>query len=501
MSRPALRPESSDDVAGSPCPRLAVCQPPRVSTASDDARTEHQIDLEFAMKYLRLMLLSCLLVCSTSMQAAVPQTETETPQQKAARMQWWADARFGMFIHWGLYAVPAGEWNGRKDLAEWFMDQTGIPRAEYEKFAAQFNPTQYDPDAWVRIAKDAGMKYIVITSKHHEGFAMWDTKGTDYNIVKRTPYAKGVLKPLAEAARRAGLHFGTYYSIMDWHDPSQSPAEPGKHYNPTRIDPQKKRAYIAEMKTELAELVHETHTDVLWFDGEWVDWWTNEDGRELYTFLRDLDPNLIINNRVGNSRNGLAGMNKGAGVGDFGTPEQNIPARGFGPGVYWETCMTLNDHWGYNHYDNNWKSPTVVVQNLVDIASKGGNYLLNVGPTAQGEIPPGAVSVLADVGRWMQVNGAAIYATTASPFETKFDWGRVTQGPGKLYLHVFAWPKTGTLSLPIAHAQQAYALVAPDKPLAIRSAVKEVIIELPKQAPDTIDSVIVVQTDGAAQAH
>jgi alpha-L-fucosidase len=163
--------------------------------------------------------------------------------------------------------------------------------------------------------------------------------------------------------------------------------------------------------------------------------------------------------------------------------------------------MTLNDHWGYNHYDNNWKSPTVVVQNLVDIASKGGNYLLNVGPTAQGEIPPGAVSVLADVGRWMQVNGAAIYATTASPFETKFDWGRVTQGPGKLYLHVFAWPKTGTLSLPIAHAQQAYALVAPDKPLAIRSAVKEVIIELPKQAPDTIDSVIVVQTDGAAQAH
>ena len=444
------------------------------------------------MRVLRLILLNCLLVCSLPSLAVAP-PDAETPQQKAQRMQWWTDARFGMFIHWGLYAVPAGEWNGRKDLAEWFMDETGMGRAEYEKFAQQFNPTQYDPDQWVRAAKDAGMKYIVITSKHHEGFALWDTKGTDYNIAKRTPYGKGVLKPLADAARRAGLHFGTYYSIMDWHDPSQAPSEPGKHYNPTKMDPARKHAYIEEMKTELTELVRETQTEVLWFDGEWMDWWTDADGHEMYTFLHRLDPKLIINNRVGRTR-GSQGINHGDGVGDFGTPEQEIPNRGYGADVYWESCMTLNGHWGYNKYDDRWKSPTTVVRNLVDIASKGGNYLLNVGPTAQGVMPADAVAVLAHVGRWMRRNGEAVYATTASPFEKSFPWGRVTRKPGKLYLHVFDWPADGKLTLPIAaHVMHAYTLDATDKPLEIDRGSDAVVVKLPKNAPDDIDSVVVVE--------
>jgi alpha-L-fucosidase len=441
---------------------------------------------------------------------AVP---AETPAQRDARMAWWRDARFGMFIHWGLYAVPAGEWNGRKDMAEWFMDETGISRAQYEKFATQFNPTKYDPDAWVRIAKDAGMKYIVITSKHHEGFAMWDTKGTDYNIAKRTPYGKGVLKPLADAARRAGLHFGTYYSIMDWHDPSQSPAEPGKHYNPTKMDPAKKRAYIEEMKTELAELIRETHTEVLWFDGEWMDWWTNEDGRELYAFLRGLDPNLIINNRIGNSRNGLMGMNKDEGVGDFGTPEQNIPARGFGPGVYWETCMTLNDHWGYNKYDDHWKSPEVVIRNLADIASKGGNYLLNVGPTAEGIIPTPAQQILGDVGKWLAVNGEAIYGTGPTPFSgdhgsyaandksgkpkwiPKWDW-RATSKKGKVYVHLFEWPgKTFHIDAGGIRVKSAWLLAdANHAPLKLAQNGKTLEVQLPEKPLDPIDTVLVLET-------
>lgn len=431
--------------------------------------------------------------------AGVP---AETPQQKAARMKWWTDARFGMFIHWGLYSVPAGEWKGRRDLAEWFMDATAIPRAQYEQFAKRFNPTKYDPDEWVRIARDAGMKYIVITAKHHEGFAMWDTRGTDYNIARRTPYGRGVLAPLAAAARRAGLHFGTYYSIMDWHDPSQSAAEPGKHYNPTRMDPKRKSAYIAEMKVELAELIRETHTEVLWFDGEWVDWWTDADGRDLYAYLRRLDPKLIINNRIGHTRD-AHGVNQGVGVGDFGTPEQEIPPQGYPPGVYWESCMTLNDHWGYNKYDQHWKSPTTVVHNLVDIASKGGNYLLNIGPTAEGVLPAGGVAVLKQVGRWMQANGVSIYGTSASPFPQAFPWGRVTRAPRRLYLHVFDWPAGHELPLPFTGAvHRAYLLTAPNQALEVRRMAGGIGVKLPPAAPDEMDSVIVLEVaDATAQTN
>ena len=426
---------------------------------------------------------------------AVP---AETPQQKAARMKWWTDARFGMFIHWGLYSVPAGEWKGRRDLAEWFMDATGMPRAQYEQFAKRFNPTKYDPDEWVRIAKDAGMKYIVITAKHHEGFAMWDTRGTDYNIARRTPYGRGVLVPLAAAARRAGLHFGTYYSIMDWHDPSQSAAEPGKHYNPTRMDPKRKSAYVAEMKIELAELIRETHTEVLWFDGEWVDWWTDADGRDLYAYLHRLDPKLIINNRIGHTRD-AHGVNQGVGVGDFGTPEQEIPPQGYPPGVYWESCMTLNDHWGYNKYDDHWKSPTIVVHNLVDIASKGGNYLLNIGPTAEGVLPAGGVAVLRQVGRWMHANGVSIYGTSASPFAQAFPWGRVTRAPGRLYLHVFDWPAGHELALPFTGTvHRAYLLTEPNHALKVRRTPGGISVKLPAAAPDDMDSVIVLEVPGAS---
>lgn len=417
----------------------------------------------------------------------------ETPAQKAERLQWWTDARFGLFIHWGLYAVPAGEWKGTTNHGEWFMDSTGIPIAEYEQFAKQFDPQYYDPDAWMRAAKAAGMKYVIVTSKHHDGFAMWDTAATDYNIVKRTPYAKDALKPLAAAARRQGLHFGTYYSIMDWRHPSQR--SPGrKNYNPTTIDPLQKAAYVREMKAELKELVNELATEVLWFDGEWVDWWTCEDALDMMDFLKQLKPDILINNRVLNTRGGMAGISPVDAPGDFGTPEQEVPASGLGPAAYWESCMTMNTFWGYNQFDDRWKSGETLVRNLIDTASKGGNYLLNIGPTAQGELPASSLERLAQIGRWMQVNGEAIHGSRASPFQQAPAWGRVTRKPGKLYLHVFDWPQDGELSLPSQNkVAKAYLLAASTQPLRVTVDAQGTRLQLPKAAPDPVASVIVLE--------
>ena len=262
------------------------------------------------------------------------------------RMQWWRQARFGMFIHWGLYAVPAGEYQGKqvKGIGEWIMAKANIPRDDYEKFAPQFNPTKYDADAWCQMAKQAGMKYIVITSKHHDGFCLFDTPG-QYDIVDATPYAKDLLKPLRAACDRHGLKFCTYYSIMDWHHESQLPAKmkDGKPvWNPTRMVEEQKEDYTNYMKAHLKPLIEDYGTHVLWFDGEWPKWWTDADGQQLYTWMRQLNPKLIVNNRIGSGRKGYSGFSKeGSFAGDFGTPEQEIPATGVDSD--WESCMTMND--------------------------------------------------------------------------------------------------------------------------------------------------------------
>ena len=422
----------------------------------------------------------------------------ETSAQKAERMAWWTDARFGLFIHWGLYAVPAGEWQGKRGYGEWIMEEADIPKAEYERLAERFNPVKYDPEAWARAAKDAGMKYVILTSKHHEGFAMWDTQGTDYNIARRTPYGKGVIEPLAEAARRQGLHFGVYYSIMDWHDPSQRESKPGA-LNPTLIDPAQKARYVRDMKTELRELVERADVDVLWFDGEWVDWWTQEDARDLEAFLRGLKPDIIINNRIFNSREGsMAGISPAGMPGDFHTPEQEVPAKGLGPGNYWESCMTMNQKWGFvNDSEADWKSTGVLLRHLIDSASKGGNVLLNVGPTAEGEFPQRALQRMAGIGRWMQINGEAIHGTSATPLEQTPAWGRITRKPAeggaaeRLYLHVFDWPRDDVLRLPLAQAVSSARLLAdPDARIGIDQGDGELRLRLPAAAPDPEVSVV-----------
>ena len=443
------------------------------------------------------------LACSTAT-AQNASSRAETAAQKDARMAWWRDARFGMFIHWGLYAVPAGTWHGERvtGLGEWIMRQAKIPVAEYEPLAKQFNPVQFDADAWVKTAKDAGMKYIIITSKHHDGFANFDSKVSQYDIVDATPYHKDAIKALASAAHKAGLRFGVYYSIMDWHHPdAQSGAYPD--YNSTSFHSPTFARYVETyMKPQLRELVTQyPEIDVLWFDGEWVADWSDAQGKTLYDWLRGMRPSLIINNRVGHSRQGMMGMsaNKDA-PGDFGTPEQQVPATGL-PGVDWETCMTLNDTWGFQSFDDNWKDTKTLVQTLVDVASKGGNLLLNVGPTAQGVIPAQSVSRLREMGDWVRANGESIYGTSASPYGLPA-WGRYTARPsqGKVYAHVFDWPKKGkqiALTGVTAKPRSVY-LLADKKPLTVEQGEGGWVVSLPAVRPSAIDAVLVVETGGTS---
>ena len=434
----------------------------------------------------------------------VGHSNAETKAERDARMKWWREARFGMFIHWGLYAVPTGEYKGQRStrIGEWIMEWASIPRAEYEKFAQQFNPVQFNAAEWVRYAKDAGMKYMVITSKHHDGFAMYDSAVSRYDIVDATPYHKDPIKALAAEARKQGLKFCFYYSILDWHHPSAYVDAPGKDptagNRTTKMRPGGKEEYVTYMKAQLRELITNYDPAVLWFDGEWQDWWTEEDGQDLYRFVRALKPDIIINNRVGKGRQGMVGMSKTDREysGDFGTPEQQIPANGL-PGVDWESCMTMNTTWGFKFYDDQWKSPETIIRNLIDIASKGGNYLLNVGPTKEGLIPQPSVERLAEVGKWMRANGQAIYGTTASPFPSQLPFGRATSKAGRVYLEVFDWPADGSLRVPAwgKTVRKAYLLDNPKAALKLTQVSEGVTVQVPSKASDPIATVVVLETE------
>ena len=442
-----------------------------------------------------------LLLVSSAVRGAPAQDFTqETQAQHDARMAWWREARFGMFIHWGAYAVPAGTHQGERvaGIGEWIMSRAHIPIPEYEEYVHRFNPVRFDPDEWVRVARDAGMKYIIITSKHHDGFAIFDSKVSSYDIMDATPYQRDAVKALAEAAHRASLKFGVYYSIMDWHHPdAQGPNYPD--YNSrTWSNPNFGRYVETYMKPQLKELLTQyPYIDVLWFDGEWIADWSDERGRDLYSYVRTIRPSLIVNNRVGHTRQGLSGLNSEGhvGLGDFGTPEQRVPPEGL-PGVDWETCMTMNDTWGFKSYDDDWKDSRTLVRTLIDVASKGGNFLLNVGPTADGLIPAPIVSRLSEMGDWMKLNGEAIYGTTVSPSGMPA-WGRYTAKPGKVYALVFDWPKDGKLTLAGMKEKPLRArLLADGRPLTVEQSDSGFVVQLPAVPPSTIASVLELQVGG-----
>jgi len=362
------------------------------------------------------------------------------------RMEWWREARFGLFIHWGLYAIPAGEWNGVETYGEWIRTTAQIPLETYDTFADRFDPVGFDADAIVLAAKNAGMKYIVITTKHHDGFALFDSKVSDFDVMA-TPFKRDIMREMADACRRHGLRICWYHSIMDWHHPDYLPRRTWETDRPVGdADYERFNAYLHAQVTEL--LTNYGDIGVMWFDGEWESTWTHERGVALYELCRGLQPDVIVNNRVDVHRGGMAGFSQSDdAVGDFGTPEQEVPAQGL-PGVDWETCMTIHTHWGYNRADRTAKSGRELVRTLIDVASKGGNFLLNVGPTAEGTIRETEADRLAYIGRWMGINGESIHGTGASVLPLT-PWGRCTirrtAGGTTLYLHVFEWPGSGRL--------------------------------------------------------
>jgi alpha-L-fucosidase len=399
-----------------------------------------------------------------------------------ARMQWWSEARFGLFIHWGIYSVPAGVYKGKQIgwLGEWIMNSAKIPVAEYAKYASQFNPVKFNAEEWVKMAKDAGMKYIVITAKHHDGFAMFRSKVSPFNIYDATPFKRDPLKELSRACRAQGMKLCFYYSqAQDWHHAGGVAA--GDRWDKAQEGSMDK--YLTEIAApQVGELLANYGPrvpGVLWWDTP--NDMTKERAEMLLPQLK-LKPFIITNDRLG-----------GGFAGDFDTPEQTIPAAG-NKDRAWETCMTMNDTWGYKSNDTNWKSTTTLVRDLVDIASKGGNYLLNVGPTAKGEFPKESVKRLKEIGRWMEKNGKAIHGTTASPFANLSFNGRCTRRGDALYIHVFEWPSEGVkLSGLVTPIGSATFLKDGSKAEYTRAGDAEgapILTIMPPAVKDSIDTVV-----------
>ncbi|GAA4730453.1 alpha-L-fucosidase [Flavisolibacter ginsenosidimutans] len=445
--------------------------------------------------------------------ALLAQTSFSQNAARDARMEWWRDARFGMFIHWGVYSVPAGTYNGHQvnRIGEWIMNRGKIPVAEYQAYAKKFNPVLYNPDEWVRMAKDAGMKYIVITAKHHDGFAMFKSNASKWNIADATPYGKDVLKPLAAACKKYGIKLGFYYSqAQDWNNPGGAVARKPATEGWANPDSAKIDAYTAAHNGHW-DPAQETKTMSQYMDDVAVPqvkelltnygdvavlWWdtptnmTDEYAAKLDALLK-LQPNIITNDRLKRPNY----------PGDYKTPEQRIPNLSELDGKDWETCMTMNETWGYKSYAHNWKSTETLVRNLIDIASKGGNYLLNVGPKADGMFPQESIDILKGMGEWMKVNGEAIYGTTASPF-APVSWGRITKKETKgntiLYLHVFDWPKDGKLVTPaLSNGLVSVSLLGSNEKIKAKQDNGAVEIKLPDNAPNKIASVVKLEVKGA----
>ncbi len=413
------------------------------------------------------------------------------------KMQWWRHAKYGMFIHWGLYAIPAGRWKGGiiPSGGEWIMKNGRIPLDEYKKLANEFNPVKFNAVEWVKLAVDSGMKYLVFTAKHHDGFAMYDSAVSDYNIVKATPCGRDVLKELAAECDKQGITFGLYYSqYQDWEDMDGFGND--WDYNPSG---QNFRAYFdRKVKPQLTELLtNYGPIGLLWFDTPYE--MPRELCEELVEHVRSIQPGCIINGRIGYY------------LGDYRQMGDNsIPVVSYD--CDWETPMTLNDTWGYKDYDHNYKSPETVLKMLINVAGKCGNFLINIGPDAEGGISTESIRILKTVGEWLKVNGDSVYGVKAFPdLPYELDWGRFTYKDKKMYMHVFNWPLSPCQILVYGFktkVNKAYLLS--DKAKRELKAVQtfetardqhRLRVNLPEEPVDRLDTVVVLELDGEPEVY
>jgi alpha-L-fucosidase len=440
----------------------------------------------------------------------------QTKAERDARMAWWRQAKFGMFIHFGLFSEAGGYWQGKPvgNMGEWMMKIARIPVADYATLATRFNPVKFDADQWVALAKSAGMKYIVITAKHHEGFAMYHTKLDRFNVVDATPFKRDVIKEMSEACARQGIKFGVYYSQdQDWHHAGGGMAG-AAIWDPAQAGD--KTQYVRNVDVPQVKELLSNYGPIAEF------WWDcyglNKQQARILLPLLAMQPNMLVNDRLGGDVRG-----------DFGTPEGHIPERvEHGD---WETCMTFNDTWGYKKDEHHWKSAATLIHQLVDIVSKNGNYLLNVGPDGEGQIPAASVERLRTVGKWVAANGESIYGAQPTIFGEElgrpsptlkdargnpvfvpaWQW-RCTVKPapagssqgGKIFIHLFDWPgKAFTLAHLKDRVTKAYLLADPQRTLLpVRQDETTLTIgNLPDAAPDPVDTVLCLETDQALKGQ
>ena len=404
----------------------------------------------------------------------------ETPAARATRMKWFDEARFGIFIHWGVYAVPAH--------GEWYMNQGKVSVANYKAYAKDFTASKYDPSEWAKLFEDAGAKYIVITAKHHDGFTLYDSRYSDWNAVKSSAAGRDLLQPLADAVRKRGIRFGLYYSqSQDWVNTGggKGNTKPWDDASQGDFD-----VYLEKIALpQVHEILDKYHPAYLFFDTEYS--MTPERARPIFDLVA-FYPDIIMNNRLG-----------GGVLGDTATPEQRIATDPLGR--QFEVCMTINHSWGYNASDTRWKSAQQLIHNLSDIASKGGNYLLDVGPTAEGVIPQTEVDRLLAIGRWLKMNGEAIYATEAGLYVDPLPWGRTTlksqsNGGTMLYLHVWEWPTDGKVLLPgIRQTPFSGRLLVGGAAVTTELTEAGLVVTLPGAAPDADASVAALEFAGPVQ--
>jgi alpha-L-fucosidase len=426
------------------------------------------------------------------------------------RIAWWREAKFGMFVHWGVYSLPGGEWKGNKvsGYAEHLMRKEKILRADYLNLADEFNPVKFNADEWILAAKQAGMKYFIITAKHHDGFAMYDSKISDFNIVKQTPFARDPMQELAAACKKHDVKFGFYYShAFDWEHPD-APGNDWEYKNPggdlniaggpdgsrnwfdwhPELLPKAIRYVDEKAIPQIKELLQTYHPDILWFDTPSK--LPLSENIRILKAIREVDNKVVVNGRLARSPSISFGDYKNT----ADRPAEFYPVEGD-----WEAIPTTNESYGYHKYDQSHKSPEHFIHLIANAASRGGNLLMNIGPMGDGQIDQKDLGILKAIGAWMIPNGESIYGTEASPLPLQ-SWGASTRKKNKLYLHVFQWPADGKLIVGGLKSSilKAYALTDPAKTALKSKRINEldVVITLPEKTIDPINSVIVLETDG-----